>query len=53
MGRQTGSQRREAYVEKAYDPSNWENWSQSKLRQVYGNEKYKANGNFSCSKIRI
>ena len=36
MGRQTGPQRRAAYYERAYDPSNWENWSQSKLREAYG-----------------
>ena len=43
MGRQTGSQRRASWEEKAYDPSNWENWSQSKLRQVYGPDKYRDN----------
>ena len=43
MGRQTGSQRRASWEEKAYDPSNWENWSQSKLRQVYGPDRYRDN----------
>ena len=43
MGRQTGSQRRASWAEKAYDPSNWENWSQSKLRQVYGPDRYRDN----------
>lgn len=43
MGRQTGQQRQEAWRGKAYDPSNWENWSQSKLRSVYGPERYQDN----------
>jgi hypothetical protein len=43
MGRQTGSERRAAWEKKAYDPSNWENWSQSKLRQVYGSDKFREN----------
>jgi len=43
MGRQTGPQRRAAYNKRAYDPSNWENWSQSKLREAYGDEKFQEN----------
>jgi len=50
MGRQTGSQRRAAWEEKAYDPSNWENWSQSKLRQVYGPDKFRDNVEASANR---
>jgi len=50
MGRQTGSERRAAWEEKAYDPSNWENWSQSKLRQVYGPDKFRDNVEASANR---
>jgi len=50
MGRQTGSQRRADWEEKAYDPSNWENWSQSKLRQVYGPDKFRDNVEASANR---
>ena len=50
MGRQTGAQRRESWREKAYNPSNWENWSDSKLRQVYGPDKYRDNVEASANR---
>ena len=53
MGRKTGAQRREAWREKAYDPSNWENWSQGKLRQVYGDEKFQENLEASANRRNL
>ena len=46
MGRKPGPVRRAERLrrrELLNDPSNWENWSQGKLREVYGEEKFQEN----------
>ena len=43
MGRQTGEQRRQSWRDKAYDPKNWEGWSPSYQKKVYGDERYQEN----------
>jgi len=53
MGRKQGPVRRAERAERQNDPSNWKNWSQSKLREVYGDDKFQENLEASANRRNL